>query len=86
MKVIYRFSDKGYPKQKLPIVNNENCFKNFCVNFLNRDLTDLVLIRDNCYPLTHVQFDSIVKQTNIGGCPVVLDTNNGNAGSFKFAL
>lgn len=86
MKVIYRFSDKGYPKVKLPSVSNENCFKNFCVNFLNRDLTDLVLVRDNCYPLTHVQFDSIIKEVNMGGCPVILDTNYGNAGSFKFAL
>jgi hypothetical protein len=86
MKVIYRFSDRGYPKQKLPIVNNENCFKNFCVNFLNRDLSDLTLIRDYCNPSTHAQFDSIIKDINMGGCPKVIDTNNGNAGSFKFAL
>jgi hypothetical protein len=86
MKVIYRFSDRGYPKQKLPIVNNENCFRNFCVNFLNRDLSDLVLIRDNCNSSTHTQFDSVVKQINFGACPIVIDTNNGNAGSFKFAL
>lgn len=86
MKIIYRFSDKGYPKVKLPSVNNENCFKNFCVNFLKRDLTDLVLIRDNCHALTHVWSDSIIKEVNTGGCPIVLDTNNGNAGSFRFAL
>lgn len=86
MKVIYRFSDRGYPKQKLPIVNNENCFKNFCVNFLNRDLSDLTLVRDYCNPSTHAQFDYIIKDINIGGCPKVIDTNNGNAGSFKFAL
>jgi hypothetical protein len=86
MKVIYRFSDRGYPKQKLPIVNNENCFKNFCVNFLKRDLSDLTLVRDYCNPSTQAQFDSIIKDINIGGCPNVIDTNNGNAGSFKFAL
>lgn len=86
MKVIYRFSDRGYPKQKLPIVNNENCFKNFCVNFLNRDLSDLTLVRDHCNPSTCAQFDSIVKDINMGGCAKVIDTNNGNAGSFKFAL
>lgn len=86
MKVIYRISDKGYPKVKLPIVSNENCFKNFCVNFLKRDLTDLILVRDNCYPLTHIQFDSVIKEINVGGCPTILNTNNGNAGSFKFAL
>jgi len=86
MKVIYRFSDRGYPKQKLPIVNNENCFKNFCVNFLNRDLSDLTLVRDYCNPSTHAQFDYIIKDINMGGCPKVIDTNNGNAGSFKFAL
>ena len=86
MKVIYRFSDRGYPKQKLPIVNNENCFKNFCVNFLNRDLSDLTLVRDYCNPSTHAQFDYIIKDINIGNCPKVIDTNNGNAGSFKFAL
>lgn len=86
MKIIYRFSDKGYPKVKLPLVSNENCFKNFCTNFLKRDLSNLVLIRDNCYPLTHIQFDNIVKAINIGRSPNVLDTSNGNAGSFKFAL
>ena len=86
MKIIYRFSDRGYQKVKLPSVNNENCFKNFCVNFLDRDMSDLILVRDNCHPSTHIQFDSIVKQTNIGACPKIIDTTNGNAGSFKFAL
>lgn len=86
MKIIYRFSDKGYSKDKLYTVNNENCLKNFCVNFLKRDLSDLILIRDNCYPLTRVLSENIIKQVNTGGCPIVLDTNNGNAGSFKFAL
>jgi hypothetical protein len=79
-------SDKGYPKQKLPLVSNENCFKNFCINFLNRDLSDLILVRDNCYPLTNIKFDNLIKELNMGSCPIVLDTNNGNAGSFKFAL
>lgn len=86
MKIIYRFSDKGYAKQKLSVVNNENCFKNFCVNFLNKDLSDLILVRDNCYPLTLVQFDSIIKDVSKEGTPTIIDTNKGNAGSFKFAL
>lgn len=86
MKIIYRFSDKGYSKIKLPLVSNENCFTNFCVNFLNKDLSDLVLIRDNCEPSTISKFDGIIKQINLGSCPKIIDTNNGNAGSFRFAL
>jgi hypothetical protein len=86
MKIIYRFSDKGYSKVKLPLVSNENCFKNFSVNFLNGDLSDLILIRDNCNSSTHTQFDAMIKQLNLGGCPITIDTNHGNAGSFNFAL
>ena len=86
MKVIYRLSDRGYPKQKLELVNNQSCFRNFCKNFLYRDLTDFILIRDNCGPSTREELDYMVKQINMGDCPKVFDTNNGNAGSFKFAL
>lgn len=86
MKIIYRFSDVGYQKIKLPSVNNENCFKNFCVNFLNRDLSDVTLIRDNCSEITTRSFDDIVKQINVGACPKIIDTKHGNAGSFRFAL
>lgn len=86
MKVIYRFSDKGYPKNKLPLVNNENCFRNFCSNFLENNLTNLILIEDNCEQSTSEKFNVIIKQVNIGDCPVVLRTNVGNAGSFNYAL
>jgi FkbM family methyltransferase len=86
MKVIYRMSDKGYPKQKLALVNNENCFKNFCKNFLGRDLSNLVLIYDNCSPVTTEKINAIIKDLNLGRCPVTLNTNAGNAGSYLIAL
>ena len=79
-------SDRGYPKEKLPLVNNENCFRNFCKNFLGRDLSNLVLIEDNCTPLTHVLIENVIKQIKLGPSPVVIQTNAGNAGSYLVAL
>ena len=85
MKVIYRFSDKGYPKNKLQLVNNENCFINFCNNFLSGNVSDLVLIMDNCSEETIKHFSSII--TKYTGTPIaILYTNLGNAGSYNFAL
>lgn len=86
MKVIYRMSDRGYPKHKLPLVSNLNCFKNFCSNFLGRDLTDLVLIQDHCMPLTVATFENTIKEINKGMPPVVMQTTAGNAGSHVVAL
>lgn len=86
MKVIYRFSDRGYAKHKLPLVNNENCFRNFCANFLNRDLSELILIQDNCNSSTILNFERIIKQINVGAPPIVMQTNAGNAGSYVVAL
>jgi glycosyltransferase involved in cell wall biosynthesis len=86
MKVIYRFSDRGYAKQKLPLVNNLNCFKNFCTNFLVKDLSDLVLIQDHCTSSTVGIFDNFIKEINKGSSPVVMQTTAGNAGSYVVAL
>ena len=86
MKTIYRVSDRGYPKNKLPLVNNENCFVNFCANFLRCDLSELVLIQDNCNSSTIFNFDKIIKKINVGTDPVVMQTNVGNARSYVVAL
>jgi hypothetical protein len=75
MKVIYRFSDKGYPKNKLPLVNNTNCLVNFRKNF-QMDGSDFVLILDNC------STDTVEKFSGNN----VYSTQLGNAGSFNFAL
>ncbi len=86
MKILYRISDRGYPKKKLDAVNNTACFKNFSKNFLNNDMSDLVLIHDNCSVFTIELFEGLVQNCNSGGCPTKLHTSLGNAGSFKFAL
>ena len=86
MKTIYRVSDRGYPKNKLPLVNNENCFVNFCANFLRCDLSELVLIQDNCNSSTILNFDKIIKKINVGTDPIVMQTNVGNASSYVVAL
>lgn len=86
MKVIYRTSDKGYQKNKLPMVKNSTCFVNFTQNFLNGDLRDLVLVLDNCNVLTVEQFQGLVEHYGKNSKPTVLHTQLGNAGSFKFGL
>ena len=87
MKVIYRFSDKGYPKNKLPLVNNENCFKNFCVNFMNGDLNQMLILADNCEKATIDKFQGIMKEFSYNrGYPFLHETKEGNAGSYNYAL
>ena len=36
MRLYYRISDKGYPKQKLPGADKEYCLMNFCAAFQNQ--------------------------------------------------
>jgi hypothetical protein len=86
MKIIYRFSDLGYDKQKLPLVNNENCFINFCNNFLNGNFDGVTIIMDNCYEHTVEKFKTIINKMSRGGTPKIITTLNGNAGSYKYAL
>ena len=86
MKVIYRFSDKGYPKNKLPSVDNENCLKNFIHNFLDDDLTDLVVIEDNCVDSTIKRVSKILGAPYLKGIPVEIKTDLGNAGSYNYGL
>ena len=33
LNIIYRLSDKGEEKQKMPLVNNKNCLINFLKGF-----------------------------------------------------
>ena len=88
MKVIYRFSDKGYPKNKLPLINNENCYINFCNNFLNGSTSDLILIMDNCSDETCNKFELMWcnPRNRIGTPPTILRTNLGNAGSYVYSV
>lgn len=86
MKTIYRFSDLGYDKRKLPLVNNENCFINFCNNFLEKNFDGVTIIMDNCYDRTVERFKVIVEKLNTGNSPQIITTSNGNAGSYKYAL
>jgi hypothetical protein len=52
MKIYYRISDTGYPKQKLSIINNENCLRNFCEVF-QRHIDDIHIIADNVSEQTY---------------------------------
>lgn len=45
MRVIYRISEAGYPKEKPGYINNKNCFANFVKHFSN---AELLVIADNC--------------------------------------
>ena len=62
MKTIYRVSDIGYPKNKLPLVNNENCFVNFCANFLRCDLANELLNYTKERLTTDCVFNSIAEK------------------------
>lgn len=86
MKVLYRFSDLGYEKRKLQTVNNQNCFINFCNNFLEKNFDGVTIIMDNCYPQTVERFKNIIKTIGGSGIPQIITTKHGNAGSYKYAL
>ena len=86
LKVIYRFSDKGYPKNKIDKVDNENCFINFAYNFLNCDGKGVTLLEDNCETTTVNSFDNILNDLHIIDDVNVIQTSEGNAGSYKFAI
>lgn len=45
--IIYRISDAGYPKVKLPIISNENCLKN-ALKCFPTDKVDWKIICDGC--------------------------------------
>lgn len=49
MKVYYRISDKGNPKEKIPQADKISCLKNACNEFGSGNI---YVIADNCLPIT----------------------------------
>ena len=86
MKLYYRISDNSYKKPKLIGATKEACLTNFCIafqdvifaNMLEKKKPPLTIIADKCSDETLVT----LRQT---GLPLI-ETNHGNAGSFKAAL
>ncbi len=74
MKIIYRISDNGYIKPKLPNATKKICIENFISIFEKID----IVIADNCSPST-LEFLN-AKKLN------VIETSLGNAESFLYAL
>jgi len=63
MKVFYRLSDGGNPKEKPNYINNERCLTNFC-NVFNEDIT---VVADNIHESTKQFIESknvTLEQTN----------------------
>ena len=75
LKVIYRISDKGNPKEKLLNADKFSCIKNAEENF---GLENIHIIADNCH------FDTIDFLNNIGA--KYEQTELGNIGSFLYVL
>lgn len=80
MKVIYRISDTGYSKVKLPYINNENCLKNFCNVFFNY-IYDIKIIADNCSESTLDMIKKYIDPVNIEKVSI-----GHGAGTFNLAL
>lgn len=80
MKIIYRTSDAGYSKVKLPYVNNESCLKNFCKVFFN-NIYDIKIIADNCNETTLQGIQKYIDPVNIERVSV-----GHGAGTFNLAL
>lgn len=81
MKIYYRISDVGYKKVKAPYINNENCLKNFCLNFMNGDTSYITMIADNICKETYEMILRYVKSDNIIMCSL-----GSGAQTFNFAL
>lgn len=75
MKIYYRISNNGYLKPKLPYCDKQFCLNNFLKCF---DKEDVTIIADNCNEETLKFIESTKK--------LYLQSNEGNAGSFRFAL
>jgi glycosyltransferase involved in cell wall biosynthesis len=77
MKLYYRISDKSYEKHKLIGTTKETCFTNFCKVFSDF-LQSTTIIADNCT-------DSTIDMLKSSGL-LIIETKDGNAGSFRTAL
>ena len=73
MKVFYRISDKGNPKEKLPNADKMSCLKNAIREF---GAANIQVIADNCEPAT-VAF---IREAGLA-CE---ETSLGNCGSFRY--
>jgi hypothetical protein len=73
-KIFYRISSESYPKEKLPGATKERCLQNF-INVFGKNF---LVIADNCHEplLKHLESLKLNK----------VETNLGNAGSFRHAL
>jgi hypothetical protein len=80
MKIYYRISDAGYPKQKLSIINNENCLSNFCKVFQNH-INDIHIIADNVSEETYEMICKYVSKDLIQRVSI-----GHGAGTFNIAL
>lgn len=88
MQLVYRISDKSYPKQKLIGATKEVCLMNFCSVFREvifgkgepsvDHVPPMAIIADNCERKT-------VKMVMDTGIPVIIK-NDGNAGSLRTAI
>jgi hypothetical protein len=69
IKIIYRVSDKGEVKDKLPIISNAYCLENFIVNF---PVDQIVMIGDNISNETDLWLQkynfSAYYRTELGNC------------------
>jgi hypothetical protein len=78
MKIFYRISDTGYPKNKPSYINNKNCLHNFCQHF---DPSDINIIADNVSDNTYKMINEYVKKDQIEKVAV-----GHGAGTFNLAL
>jgi len=76
MKVIYRISETGYPKEKPDYINNKNCFENALRTF---NKATWLVIADNVTDETKLYLESKVKTINY------VSVGHG-AGTFNLAL
>jgi hypothetical protein len=75
MKILYRLSDSGNLKNKLPFADKFFCLANFVHVFKNEQI---ILIADNCKPETIEKLKSF---------PVtIMETSLGNAKSWRYAV
>lgn len=77
IRIYYRISDQSYPKQKLPGACKRTCFQNF-MDAMGGYGDQMTIIADNCTTDT-IQYLQDIRRR-------VIVTNEGNAGSFRFAV
>ncbi|MEQ8473029.1 MAG: hypothetical protein RIC35_17675 [Marinoscillum sp.] len=75
MKVMYRLSDKGQPKPKLPQATKEYCLRNAMASFPN---SEIFVFADNCEAQTIAMIESL----GLKCIPITL----GNSGSLRHAI